>query len=150
WHQKKGFRPSPEQARTIVRLIRAGHGIDMGQGVAGAGKTTIMCAARTAWDADSLRVEAAAVAAVAAAGRRAEAGITSRTVAAWRKRISEGPGLTGVNVLVLDESAMVADRDLAALVAEAAKTNTKIVGIGDSQQLHAVGAGGAFARVHEL
>lgn len=150
WQQKKGFRPSPEQARTIVRLIRAGHGIDMVQGVAGAGKTTIMSAARTAWEADGLRVEGAAVAAVAASGLRAEAGITTRTVAAWRKRISEGPGLTGVNVLVLDESAMVADRDLAALVAEAAKTNTKIVGIGDSQQLRAVGAGGAFARVHEL
>src|SRR5699024_10776162 len=141
WQQKKGFRPSPEQARTIVRLIRAGHGIDMVQGVAGAGKTTIMSAARTAWEADGLRVEGAAVAAVAASGLRAEAGITTRTVAAWRQRISEGPGLTGVNVLGLDE---------AALVAEAAKTNTKIVGIDDSQQLRAVGAGGAFARVHEL
>ncbi|MGX1747993.1 AAA family ATPase, partial [Brevundimonas sp. NPDC055320] len=150
WQRKKGFRPSPEQARTIVRLVRAGHGIDMVQGVAGAGKTTIMSAARTAWEAGGLRVEGAAVAAVAASGLRTEAGINSRTVAAWRRRIEDGPGLAGVDVLVLDESAMVADRDLAALVLEADRTGTKLVGIGDSQQLRAVGAGGAFARVHEL
>ena len=150
WQRKKGFRASPEQARTIVRLVRAGHGIDMVQGVAGAGKTTIMSAARTAWEAGGLRVEGAAVAAVAASGLRTEAGINSRTIAAWRKRILEGPGLAGVDVLVLDESAMVADCDLAALVVEADRTGTKLVGIGDSQQLRAVGAGGAFARVHEL
>ena len=150
WQRKKGFRASPEQARTIVRLVRAGHGIDMVQGVAGAGKTTIMSAARTAWEAGGLRVEGAAVAAVAASGLRTEAGINTRTVAAWRRRIEGGPGLAGVDVLVLDESAMVADRDLAALVTEADRTGTKLVGIGDSQQLRSVGAGGAFARVHEL
>src|SRR5699024_9022910 len=114
WMRQKGFRLSREQARVVGRLVEGGRGVDTVLGVAGAGKTTIMSAARTVWEAGGYRVEGAAVAAVAAAGLRAEAGITTRTVAAWRKRISEGPGLTGVNVLVLDESAMVADRDLAA------------------------------------
>ncbi|MES0838376.1 MobF family relaxase [Nocardiopsis tropica] len=148
WQKARGFALSEEQVQVIGRLIGHGHGIDTVLGVAGAGKTTIMSAARTAWEASGLRVEGAAVAAVAAAGLRAEAGITSRTVASWRHRIAAGPGLEGVDVLVLDEAAMIGDRDLAALVAEAGRTGTKLVMIGDPLQLKSVAAGGSFAHVH--
>ncbi|MEE2041551.1 MobF family relaxase [Nocardiopsis sp. CT-R113] len=150
WQKARGFALSVEQCRVVVRLLMDGHGLDMVQGVAGAGKTSIMSAARACWEAAGLRVEGAAVAAVAAEGLRAEAGITARTVASWLQRIEGGRGLEGVDVLVLDEAAMVADRDLAVLVGAASRTGTKIVGIGDEQQLRPVGAGGSFARVHQL
>lgn len=148
WQQVKGFNLSREQLTAVVRLIEAGHTIDTVLGVAGAGKTTIMSATRCAWEAAGLRVEGAAVAAVAAAGLRAEAGITSQTIASWRRRITAGPGLRGVDVLVVDEGAMVGDRDMAALVEEAAKQGTKIVSIGDPLQLRPVAAGSVFARLH--
>ncbi|QVJ03473.1 relaxase domain-containing protein (plasmid) [Nocardiopsis eucommiae] len=149
WCEQKGFTVSREQLAVITRLVEAGHGLDTVQGVAGAGKTSVMSAARCVWEAAGYRVEGAAVAAVAAEGLRAEAGIASRTVASWLQRIEDGPGLAGVDVLVLDEAAMISDRDLARLVAEADRRGTKIVGIGDHQQLRAVGAGGGFARAHE-
>lgn len=148
WQQVKGFQLSREQLGAVVRLVEGGHALDTVLGVAGAGKTTIMSAARCAWEAAGLRVEGAAVAAVAAAGLRAEAGITSRTIASWRQRIATGPGLAGVDVLVVDEAAMVGDRDMAVLVAEAARHGTKIVGIGDPLQLRPVSAGSVFARLH--
>lgn len=150
WEKKKGFRLSKEQRKVVRRLTFVPHGIDTVVGVAGAGKTTIMSAARTIWESAGYRVEGAANAAVAAAGLRAEAGITSSTVASLLSRIETGRGLQGVDVLVLDEAATIDDRALAAIVTEANRTRTKIVGIGDPLQARAVGAGGAFARIHEI
>ena len=149
WQEVKGFKLSDEQRRVVARLIGAGHRVDTVLGVAGSGKTTIMSAARCAWEAAGLRVEGAAVAAVAAAGLRAEAGIPSRTIASWRRSITAGAGgLDGVDVLVVDEGATVGDRDMAALVAEALRCGTKIVSIGDPLQLRPVAAGSVFARLH--
>jgi conjugative relaxase-like TrwC/TraI family protein len=141
---------SAQQRAVIERLLCAGHAVDAVIGVAGAGKTTLMQAARTGWEAAGLRVVGASTAAVAAANLAAEAGIDSRTIAAWTREISGGQGLAGVGVLVIDEAAMVDDRALAALLRHAAETGTKVVGVGDPLQLRAVGVGGGFARVHEL
>jgi conjugative relaxase-like TrwC/TraI family protein len=145
------FAFSDEQRAVLERLLTAGHGIDAVVGVAGAGKTTIMDTARQAWEAHGLVVAGASTAAVAAANLKAEAGIESRTLASWLTGIRKGgPGLTGVDVLVVDESAMCDDRDIAELLTHAAVTGTKVVGIGDPKQLHSPGIGGSFAAVHHL
>ncbi|GIF08863.1 hypothetical protein Asi03nite_64010 [Actinoplanes siamensis] len=144
-----GHQLSAEQRAVITRLATAGHGIDTVVGVAGAGKTTIMSALRTAYEAEGLTVAGAATAAVAAKNLEAGADIESRTVASWLRRIAEGPGLEDVAVLVVDEAAMVDDRHMAALATEAYRTGTKIVAIGDPLQMKAVGVGGTFAAVHE-
>jgi conjugative relaxase-like TrwC/TraI family protein len=148
----QGFAFSAQQRAVVERLLTAGHGVDAVVGVAGAGKTTLMAAARAGWEAAGLRVAGASTAAVAAANLAAEAGIASRTVAAWTAEINggDGTGLHGVDVLVIDEAAMVDDRALAVLLTHAAATGTKVVGVGDPLQLRAVGVGGGFARVHEL
>jgi conjugative relaxase-like TrwC/TraI family protein len=146
----RGFALSEEQRRTALRLMGDGHGVDMVRGVAGAGKTTLMSAVYAGWEDAGYRVEGAAVAAVAAANLEAESGIASSTVASWLQRIESGAGLDGVDVLVVDEAAMVDDRSMAVLVAEAERTGTKIVGIGDPKQLKAVGVSGAFAAVHAI
>ncbi|MEU5859346.1 MobF family relaxase [Nocardiopsis dassonvillei] len=150
WERKKGLRLSDEQRKVVLRLTFMCHGIDTVVGVAGAGKTTIMSAARAIWESAGHRVEGVANAAVAAAALRADAGIDSGTVAALLHRIENGRGLWGVNVLVLDEAATIDDRALAAIVTEANRTGTKLVGIGDPLQARSVGAGGSFARVHEI
>ncbi|MFD0403391.1 MobF family relaxase [Kitasatospora sp. NPDC127121] len=144
------FEFSAEQRAVIVRLLTAGHAVDAVVGVAGAGKTTLMQAARAGWEAAGLRVVGASTAAVAAANLAAEAGIDSRTIAAWTRDISGGRGLDGVGVLVVDEGAMVDDRALAALLRHASTTGTKVIGLGDPLQLRAVGIGGGFARIHQI
>ncbi|MFC5895806.1 AAA family ATPase [Streptomyces ramulosus] len=147
----QGFEFSEEQRAVLDRLLTAGHGVDAVIGVAGAGKTTIMNAARQAWEAQGLVVAGASTAAVAAANLKAEAGITSRTVASWLTSIETGgKGLNGVDVVVVDEAAMCDDRDVAKLLAHAAETGTKVVGIGDPKQLHSPGVGGHFSAVHHL
>ncbi|MFE0660393.1 MobF family relaxase [Streptomyces sp. NPDC058876] len=146
-----GFEFSAEQRAVLERLLTAGHGIDAVEGVAGAGKTTIMNTARQAWEANGLVIAGASTAAVAAANLKAEAGITSRTLASWLTGIrTGGPGLTGVDVLVVDEAAMCDDRDIAELLAHAATTGTKVVSVGDPKQLHAPGIGGSFAAIHKI
>ncbi|WP_233290190.1 MobF family relaxase [Kitasatospora sp. MBT66] len=145
------FEFSAEQRAVLERLLTAGHGIDAVEGIAGAGKTTIMNTARAAWEANGLVIAGASTAAVAAANLKAEAGITSRTLASWLTGIrTGGPGLTGVDVLVVDEAAMCDDRDIAELLAHAATTGTKIVTVGDPKQLHSPGIGGSFAAIHSI
>ncbi|MBL1285646.1 AAA family ATPase [Streptomyces sp. For3] len=145
------FAFSGEQRAVLERLLTAGHGIDVVVGIAGAGKTTIMDTARQAWEAHGLVIAGLSTAAVAAANLKAEAGIESRTLASWLTGIRNGgPGLTGVDVLVVDEAAMCDDRDIAELLSHAAMTGTKVVGIGDPKQLHSPGIGGSFAAVHHI
>jgi conjugative relaxase-like TrwC/TraI family protein len=145
-----GFDFSAEQRAVVERLLTAGHAVDAVVGTAGAGKTTIMAAARSGWEAAGLRVVGASTAAVAAANLAAEAGIDSQTIAAWTHAIDGGRGLPEGGVLVVDEGAMVDDRALAVLLQHAAGTRTKVVSVGDPQQLRAIGVGGGFARVHQL
>ncbi|GGL48017.1 MobF family relaxase [Planomonospora parontospora] len=141
---------SAEQRAVLERLTLAGHGVDAVIGVAGAGKTTLMEVARIAWQAEGKVIAGASTAAVACANLRQETGIPAYTIAKWLERIEHGPGLTGVDVLIVDESAMVDDRQLAVLLAHAAETGTKVIGIGDPAQLQSPGVGGSFNAVHTL
>ncbi|MEV5204928.1 MobF family relaxase [Streptomyces sp. NPDC053720] len=145
-----GFELSTEQREAVTRILCAGHGVDALVGVAGAGKSTLMEACRIGWDATGTTYAGATLAAVAAKGLTDASGIPARTVASWVQQIEDGKGLRGVDVLVVDESTMVDDRAAAVLMTEAARTGTKVVGIGDHLQLQAVGPGGWFAEVHKL
>ncbi|MGR6913629.1 MobF family relaxase [[Actinomadura] parvosata] len=137
-----------EQRAVLERILRAGHGVEAVIGVPGAGKTTLMAAARVAYESRGLVVRGAATAAVAAATLRAESGIGTDTVATWLLRIRNGTGLAGVDVLVVDEAAMVDDRQLATLLTDAERHGTKVVLLGDPKQLRAIGVGGGFAAIH--
>jgi len=57
---------------------------------------------------------------------------------------------SGVDVLVPDEANLTDDRDRAALYQAAGRSGTKLVEVGDPQQLRGVGCGSLFSRVHEL
>lgn len=146
----QGWAFSAEQRAVLDRLVRAGHGVDCVVGVPGSGKTTLMSAARSAWESAGLVVAGASTAAVACATLAAESGIPSRTIAAWQHALREGDGFAGIDVLVLDEAAMVDDRALAELLPAAAAHGTKVVQLGDPKQLKAIGVGGGFAEVHRL
>ncbi|MGX1841164.1 MobF family relaxase [Streptomyces diastaticus] len=145
-----GFELSEEQQAAVTRVLTAGHGIDAIVGVAGAGKSTLMEACRIGWDATGTTYAGATLAAVAAKQLHDASGIPAKTVAAWLGEIENGKGLRGVDVLVVDEATMVDDRAAAVLMTEAARTGTKVVGIGDHLQLQAIGPGGWFKETHRL
>lgn len=145
-----GFPLSKQQREVVTRLLTAGNGVDAVIGVAGAGKSTLMDACRIAWDATSTTYAGACLSAVGAKGLEDASAIPSRTVASWLQQIETGTGLTGIDVLVVDEAVMTDDRSAAKLLTEAARTGTQLIAIGDPKQLQAVGVGGWFAEVHRL
>jgi len=173
----QGFALSEEQAAVALRLVTSDRMLDAVLGPPGTGKTTLMRAARTAWEAEGYTVAGAATAAVAAQNLQLESGIEARTVAQWVREIGVGdaaraalaggqltdpgvlaqaqrdaalPGLSGVDVLVLDEANLTDDRDRSVLYSAASRSGTKLVEVGDPRQLRGVGCGSLFARVHQL
>jgi ATP-dependent exoDNAse (exonuclease V) alpha subunit len=57
--------------------------------------------------------------------------------------------LTTRDVLVIDEAGMVGTRQLERVLSHAAEAGTKVVLVGDPQQLQAIEAGAAFRSIHE-
>lgn len=146
----QGFPLSAEQRSVLRQVVTNGRAVEAIEGPPGTGKTTLMRAARVAWEAAGYRVAGAATAAVAAQNLAAESGIESRTVAQWLWRIDNGRGLAGIDVLVLDEANLTSDRDRATLYTAAAHAGTKIVEVGDPKQLRGVGVGSMFGYLHQL
>jgi conjugative relaxase-like TrwC/TraI family protein len=145
----QGFLLSAEQRAVLRAVTLTGRAVEAIEGPPGTGKTTLMRAARVAWEAAGYRVAGAATAAVAAQNLAAESGIPSRTVEQWLWRIQHRDGLSGVDVLVLDEANLTDDRDRATLYRAAAQAGTKIVEVGDPKQLRGVGVGSMFGYLHE-
>jgi conjugative relaxase-like TrwC/TraI family protein len=145
-----GFELSAEQRRELLRITTSGAGLDALVGPPGSGKTTLMDAVRAAYQAEGLVIAGTATQGVTAQTLQAESGIPSRTIAQWLWRIDNGPGLRGVDVLVLDEAGMIDDRARARLYTAADVAGVKILEIGDPKQLRGVGVGSSFGVVHAL
>ncbi len=119
-------------------------------GRAGAGKTTMMKAAREAFEAAGYRVVGGALAGKAAEGLEREAGIASRTLSSWELAWSKGSdGLDARTVFVLDEAGMVSSRQMATFVDAVVRTGARLVLIGDPDQLQPIEAGAAFRAIAE-
>ncbi|MCP2158181.1 UNVERIFIED_ORG: Ti-type conjugative transfer relaxase TraA [Rhizobium sp. SLBN-170] len=119
-------------------------------GFAGAGKSTMLAAARKAWEAQGYQVHGAALAGKAAEGLEESSGIPSRTLASWSYSWDHGRDLIGRgDVFVIDEAGMVGSRQLARFIGEAEERGAKIVLVGDHEQLQAIGAGAPFRAIAE-
>jgi Ti-type conjugative transfer relaxase TraA len=134
-----------DEQRAAVRHVTGAEGLAVVVGLAGAGKSTMLSAAREAWEAAGYEVRGAALAGKAAEGLEASSGIVSRTLASWEHgwqagRDAPGPG----SVLVIDEAGMVGARQMARFVAAAGAAGAKLVLVGDPEQLQAIGAGAPF------
>lgn len=117
-------------------------------GRAGAGKTTMMKAAREAWQAAGYRVVGGALAGKAAEGLEKEAGIASRTLSSWERRWAQGRDrLDNRTVFVLDEAGMVSSRQMAYFVDAIVRAGAKLVLVGDPEQLQPIEAGAAFRAI---
>ena len=139
-----------DEQKTAIEHVAGGARIAAAAGRAGAGKTTMMRAAREAWAAAGYRVIGGALAGKAAEGLEKEAGIGARTLASWELRWKEGRDLPDDRtVFVLDEAGMVASKQMAGFVEAASRAGAKLVLVGDPEQLQPIEAGAAFRAIVE-
>ena len=130
----------------IRRLARDGAGIQVVVGPPGTGKTFALAAAREAWEASGFTVLGAAVARRAAVELTSSAGIEATSVSALLLELKRGPPdlLDERTVLVVDEAGTLGTRALAEIVERTRPRGTKLVLVGDPEQLPEIEAGGAF------
>lgn len=137
-----------DEQKTAIGHVAGAERIAAVIGRAGAGKTTMMKAAREAWESAGYRVVGAALAGKAAEGLEKEAGIASRTLSSWELRWKQGPDqLDDKTVFVLDEAGMVSSRQMALFVETVTKAGAKLVLVGDPEQLQPIEAGAAFRAI---
>ncbi len=131
------------QQDLMVRTIcSSGDGIEVVEGIAGAGKTFALATAREAWEASGYRVIGCSLAARAARHLQDDAGIPACTIDRLLTTLARTPLAAGT-VVVVDEAAMVGTRKLARLLTHAEYADAKVVLVGDPCQLPEIDAGGA-------
>ncbi|NKM35921.1 Ti-type conjugative transfer relaxase TraA [Rhizobium laguerreae] len=137
-----------DEQRTAIEHVAGATRVAAVIGRAGAGKTTMMKAAREAWETAGYRVVGGALAGKAAEGLEKEAGIVSRTLSSWELRWNQGRNqLDDRCVFVLDEAGMVSSRQMALFVEAVTKAGAKLVLVGDPEQLQPIEAGAAFRAI---
>ncbi len=139
-----------DEQRTAIEHVAGAERIATVVGRAGAGKTTMMKAAREAWELAGYTVVGGALAGKAAEGLEKEAGIPSRTLASWELGWQQGRRrLDDKTVFVLDEAGMVSSRQMATFVEAVTKSGAKLILVGDAEQLQPIEAGAAFRAIVE-
>jgi conjugative relaxase-like TrwC/TraI family protein len=139
------------QVAAVQGICASGRGVDLIEGVAGAGKTTVMAVARRAFEAEGFTVIGTATSGQAARTLGREAGIAAaHTVASLRWRLDHDRlHLDERTVVIHDEAGMTDDADVAALLEAAAVAGAKVVMVGDDRQLGAIGSGGSLGALVE-
>jgi ATP-dependent exoDNAse (exonuclease V) alpha subunit len=80
WHRARDFDRGTHQQLLAFRHVTQTRDLNVVVGYAGTGKSTMLGAAREAWEADGYQVRGAALSGIAAEQLEAGAGIASRTV----------------------------------------------------------------------
>ena len=137
-------RLSTEQREAFEHLA-GGTDLEVLVGVAGAGKSTMLEAARRAWEARGFSVKGGALAGIAAENLETASGIQARTLASWEHSWKRGYELLNArDVLVIDEAGLIGTRQLARILERAEAAGAKVVLVGDPEQLQAIEAGSPF------
>lgn len=143
-------RPLGPEQRAAFEHVTGSSGLALVVGYAGTGKSTMLGAARAAWEAQGYTVRGSALSGIAAESLEGGSGIASRTIAslehAWGQERDE---LTSRDVLVIDEAGLVGSRQLERVMAHARTAGAKVVLVGDPEQLQAIEAGAAFRALAE-
>lgn len=142
--QERGFQLRDEQVQAM-RHAADGRQLAIIQGAAGTGKSASLAALNLAYRAAGCRVLGLAPSGAAAAELQKSSGIDSRTIHSLLIRLeNDSPqqrfSLTPNDVIIVDEAGMVDTRTLHKLTGFVEKAGAKLVLVGDSKQLEAVGS----------
>lgn len=119
-------------------------------GRAGTGKSFTLGAARALWESQGLRVRGIALSGIAAQGLHQEAGIASRTIAAFLGALQQKTlQLSARDIVVMDEAGMTDSPSLLKVLEAVQRARAKLVLVGDPQQLQPVGPGASFRALVE-
>jgi len=134
-----------EEQENALRHICGDKALACVVSLAGAGKSTMLEVANSAWRKQGIKVHGAALSGKAADGLKESSGIDSRTLASlelsWRNGYEPiGRG----DVLVIDEAGMIGTRQLSRITARINQIGAKLVLIGDPDQLQPIEAGQPF------
>lgn len=144
-----GANLSDEQCAAIEHILNRRQ-ISCVVGLAGAGKSTMLNAARDAWERQGYCVFGGALAGKAADGLQSSSGIPSRTLHSWEHSWKNGNNLLQAgDVFVIDEAGMVGTAQLARIAKHVRKQKAKLVLVGDPEQLQPIQAGTPFKRIAE-
>ncbi|MEJ5083754.1 Ti-type conjugative transfer relaxase TraA [Ochrobactrum sp. MYb379] len=146
---KKPFKLDQEQIDAVYH-VTGDQAISAVVGLAGTGKSTLLAAARIAWECESRRVFGAALSGKAAEGLEDSSGIKSRTLASWELAWENGrDDLKRGDVFVIDEAGMVSSQQMACVLKAVERAGAKAVLVGDAMQLQPIQAGAAFRAIVE-
>ncbi|MFZ4602986.1 MAG: Ti-type conjugative transfer relaxase TraA [Caulobacterales bacterium] len=136
-----------EEQRIAARALLEAKNLAALHGFAGTGKSHLLAAVTKAYQASGHRVRGAALSAMVARDLGASAGIKTDTIASLTKDMGRRrpfDPLRAGDVLILDEAGMVGSRQMKTILSHAARVGAKVIMVGDSRQLQAIDAGGAF------
>ena len=141
---------SAEQHEALQTITGEG-GVSVLVGQAGTGKGLVIGTAASAWRAEGYEVIGTAVAGATAErlGEDAKLERSLTTDSLLAKVQGEHVRLNERTVVVMDEAGMADTQRLAGLVEETARSQSKLVLVGDQAQLSAIGAGGMFSAIQE-
>ncbi|MEM8497812.1 MAG: AAA family ATPase [Pseudomonadota bacterium] len=142
---------SDEQEKAIRYVLAPGQ-LKAVVGYAGAGKSTMLESAKTAFEVQGYRVLGAAISGKAADSLEKSAGIESRTLASFEHSWKSGFHKLGSgDVLIIDEAGMVGSKQLLRFIEEAKDIGCKLIMVGDYHQLQPIAAGTPFKDiVHQV
>lgn len=144
------MRLSAEQ-RAAVEAVTNGRHLAVVTGYAGAGKSTMLEAARREWESQGKDVIGCAIAGKAAKGLAESSGIHSDTIAKTLIDLEQGRRqFNERTVLVVDEAGMVETRQMHDLARHVRQAGGTLVLVGDERQLRPIGRGGAFGIAREV
>jgi Ti-type conjugative transfer relaxase TraA len=148
--ERRGMVLSGEQ-RAAFDHVTNGKGLGVVIGYAGTGKSAMLGVAREAWEGAGYSVRGLALSGIAAENLESGSGIASRTIASLEHQWTQGRDLlTSHDVLVIDEAGMIGSRQMERVISEAEKRGSKVVLVGDPEQLQAIEAGAAFRSIAQI
>lgn len=122
------------------------------QGDAGTGKTTMLRHVREAAEAAGWTVRGLAYTGQAAKELREHAGIDADTAHKFLARVGDQPSpdrSPGKEIWIVDENTMIGSKQMKELIERAEAHRAKLVMVGDTKQLAAIGSGRLFAELQE-
>lgn len=134
-----------EQRIALEHIVSHAGRVKVISGIAGSGKSYLLNAAHSIWSSGDFSVAGAALSGKAAQELEEATKIPSDTLHSCLLKLEKRQ--LSSDILVIDEAGMIGTGMMERLIRLTDEQNTKLILVGDSRQLQAIGAGGAFKKL---